>query len=854
MLSAPDIHMKTVTRFIIAVLALLCISAFSATAQKFTVSGYVTDASSGEPLIGVAVIDRSTSLGTVTGNSGYYSISLEGGERTLVVSYLGYEEKTLQLSLKSNVTLNIPLQASNSELLGASVTAHSSASGARTTQMSAIDVPVSQIKTIPAIGGEVDVIKALQLLPGVQSGTEGTAGIYVRGGGADENLLLMDGVPLYNVNHLFGFFSVFNADALKNVTLYKGSFPARFGGHLSSVIDVRMNDGNEYEYHGSASIGIISSKFNLEGPIIKGRTTFNISARRTYLDLLAKPVLMYVNRDNKIDAGNYETVGGGYDFYDINAKITHRMRNGDRLSLSIYDGDDRAHVDMDDVSTYELAEYDTETGVSTPTGVTRYSREKMKFGWRWGNYVTALRWNHELSPTVYMSACASYTQYRNRLAVSMSDYDSRFENGKESDIDQMSASVAYNSLINDISANADFEWRPDPRHDIKFGPSYTYHTFRPGVISLKQKGSYSDLPELDSNFDQTVGETPIFTHEASAFFEDNWSVTEWLKADLGFRTSIYGVGGKTYFSFEPRVSARALITDKVSFKASYSEMGQYIHLLCNSNLSLPSDLWVPVTKNIKPMRSRQTAAGLFYDLGSFELSMESYYKSMDNVLEYRDGASYFGTSTGWEEKVCMGRGWSYGLELMVQKKVGKTTGWVGYTLAKAMRQFDREGMMINDGNPFPAKYDRRHDLSATVTHAFSKRFDLSATFVLASGNCGSLGYDEYHTDEIGGVGPDAGLEHWSYAYYLPYRNNYRMPMYNRMDIGCNLYRESRRHRGTGIWNFSIYNVYNHRNPFLIMVDSESEYDYDHDQWKSWPVLKKVSIFPIIPSVSYTYKF
>lgn len=837
-----------------AVLMVLCLFSINASAQKHSISGYVTDASSGEPLIGVAVIDQATSLGTVTGNSGYYSISLEAGEKTLVVSYLGYDEIVLRQPLKANVTLNISLQASNSELTGATVTSHSSASGARTTQMSAIEVPVSQIKTIPAIGGEVDVIKALQLLPGVQSGTEGTAGIYVRGGGADENLLLMDGVPLYNVNHLFGFFSVFNADALKNVTLYKGSFPARFGGHLSSVIDVRMNDGNEYEYHGSASIGLISSKFNLEGPIVKGRTTFNISARRTYLDLMAKPVLYFVNRQNKYDGANYETLGGGYDFYDINAKITHRLRNGDRLSLSIYDGDDRAHVDMDDASTHELNDYDPETGVTTPTGQTRYSREQMKFGWRWGNYVTALRWNHEISPTVYMSACASYTQYRNRLGVSISEYSSISLNGKESDIDQTKASVAYNSLINDMSANAEFEWRPDPRHDIKFGPSYTYHTFRPGVISMKQKSSYSDLPELNSDFDQTVGETPIFTHEASLFFEDNWSVTDWLKADIGFRTSLYGVEEKTYFSFEPRISARALITDKFSFKASYSEMGQYIHLLCNSNLSLPSDLWVPVTNNIKPMRSHQTAAGLFYDLGKFEFSMEGYYKTMDNVLEYRDGASYFGTATGWEEKVCMGRGWSYGLELMAQKKIGKTTGWVGYTLARAMRQFDREGMMINDGNPFPAKYDRRHDLSATLNHAFSKKFDLSATFVLASGNCGSLGYDEFATDEVGGVGPEAGLEHWSYANYLPNRNNYRMPMYNRMDIGCNLYRESKRHRGTSIWNFSIYNVYNRRNPFMILVDSESEYDYEKEQWKSWPVLKKVSIFPIIPSVSYTYKF
>lgn len=836
-------------------MAFMCLTAINVAAQKFTVSGYVTDESSGEPLIGVAIIDKATSLGTVTGNSGYYSISLDAGERTLVVSCLGYDEKVLRQSLKSNVTLNISIRPTASELMGATVTGHSTVSGARTTQMSAVEVPVSQIKTVPALGGEVDVIKALQLLPGVQSGTEGTAGIYVRGGGADENLLLMDGVPLYNVNHLYGFFSVFNADALKNVTLYKGSFPARFGGHLSSVIDVRMNDGNEYEYHGSASIGVISSKINFEGPIVKGRTTFNISARRTYLDLVAKPVIASINKKHRYDDGDYEKLGGGYDFYDINAKITHRFNNGDRLSLSIYDGDDRAKVVTDDVYSYMIMSVDPSTWELTPTGVKSYSRATSDLKWRWGNYVSAIRWNHEISPTVYVSSSASYTQYRNRQDVSMSQYESLIEKGKESDIDQMKASVAYNSLINDLSANADFEWRPDPRHDIKFGPSYTFHTFRPGIISMKQSGSNSENPEKNSQMSQKVGQTPIKTHEASLYLEDNWSVTDWLKTDLGFRTSLYSVEGKTYFSLEPRLSARALITDRLSFKASYSEMGQYIHLLCNSNLSLPSDLWVPVTRNIKPMRSRQTAAGAFYDLGMYEFSMEGYCKTMDNVLEYRDGASYFGIGTGWEEKVCMGRGWSYGLEFMVQKKVGKTTGWVGYTLARAMRKFDREGMMINGGNPFPAKYDRRHDLSATVTHAFSKRFDVNATFVLASGNCGSLGYDEYMTDDMSGCGPESGFERSMSASYLANRNNYRMPLYNRMDIGCHFYRETgRRNRCTSIWSIGIYNVYNHKNPFLVLVDSESEFDYEHYTWKVWPVLKKVSIFPMMPSVSYTLKF
>ena len=822
-------------------------------AQRYTVSGYVTDMQSGEPLIGVAVFDSVSSAGTVTGNSGFYSLSLEPGEKTLVFSCLGFEEHVETILLTADLNLNMGMIEAHTELEGASVSSHINDIGVRGSQMSAIEVPLSQIKTIPAFAGEVDVIKALQLLPGVQSGTEGSAGLYVRGGGADENLLLMDGVPLYNVNHLFGFFSVFNPDAIKNVTLYKGSFPARFGGHLSSVVDIRLNDGNDSEMHGAASIGLISSKFSLEGPIVKGRTTFNVSARRTYLDLLAKPVLAYVNKDNYESADNYEKYGGGYDFYDLNAKITHHFRNDDRLSLSFYTGDDAASVKMDDKFSYNLVEYN-EDRTYTKTDYVSKDNEKLKCGWRWGNLVTALRWNHAITPKLYMTAGASYTQYRSYLSLGFEEISGIYLGKKELEAESMSMGLDYNSKINDISGSVDFEWFPNPRHDVKFGTGYTYHSFKPGIISVAQeyKGTY--VPDDLKPLSVSVGDVPIASHETALYGEDNWTVTSWLKANLGFRTSMYSVAGKTYFSAEPRLGVRALLTDKFSLKASYSEMGQYIHLLCNSNLSLPSDLWVPVTERIKPMRSRQAAAGAFYDIKRFEFSVEAYYKTMDNVLEYKDGASYFGVSTGWEDKVCMGRGWAYGVEFFVQKKTGRTTGWIGYTLARSMRQFDRPGNIINDGNPFPAKYDRRHDLSATVTHKFGKRFDLSANFVLSSGNCGSLGLDYYQLRSVNGTGTTAGLQGGWYetGTYLPNRNNYRMPLYNRMDLGMNFYKEKK--HGTSVWNISVYNVYNRLNPFLVMPDEHFEWDDVTGEPKTWPVLKQISIFPIIPSVSYTFKF
>lgn len=831
--------------------AAIFLSAGMALAQKYTISGYVTESGSGEPLIGVAVINSGSSLGTVTSNSGYYSISLEKGEHTLEFACIGYTPRSITVNLIADIRNNVQMEESNDMLEGAVVTTHYDNTGVRGTQMSAIEVPLTQIKAIPAIGGEVDVIKALQLLPGVQSGTEGTAGIYVRGGGADENLLLMDGVPLYNVNHLFGFFSVFNADALKNVTLYKGSFPARFGGHLSSVIDVRMNDGNENGIHGSASIGLISSKFNLEGPIVKGRTTFNLSARRTYMDLLAKPVLWYANRRNGNSKDDFERYGGGYDFYDLNAKITHRLNNGDRISLCIYSGDDNAHIRMTERYKYNETTYSPELEEFVKTGYVIDSREKMKFGWRWGNFVTSLRWNHELSPRLYMSTSASYTQYRSLLSVGMEESEKRILDGRTENESSADMGVDYNSLINDVAANADFEWHPDLRHDVKFGGGYTYHSFKPGIISLYQSYKGEETEGLD--FSKEVGDTPLFSHEAAIYGEDNWAATPWLKVNLGARAALYSVSGKTYLSAEPRLSARALVSNEFSIKASYSEMSQFIHMLSNSNISMPSDLWVPVTSRIRPMRSRQAAVGAFYELGQFSFSAEGYYKTMSNVLEYKDGASYLGTSTGWEDKVSMGRGWSYGLELMAQKTVGRTTGWIGYTISKSMRKFDQPGNVINDGNPFPAKYDRRHDLSATVTHTFSKRFDLSATFVYTSGNCGTLGYDEYPLENLYPGEEGNGFE---YSYmtgtYIPNRNNYRMPSYNRLDLGMNFYKQKK--RGTRIWNLSVYNVYNRLNPFMIVQGSRGEEDPVTGQWHSIPVLKKMSIFPIMPSLSYTYKF
>ena len=777
----------------------------AAAQQKCTVSGYMTDASSGETVISAALLETASRQGTVTNNFGFYTLTLPAGDVSLEWSYIGYETATASFRLQRDTVIHVALKPAAEMLSGAAVTASRSETGVRGSQMSAIEIPVHQIKHVPALAGEVDVIKAIQLLPGVQSGTEGSAGLYVRGGGPDENLLLLDGVPIYNVNHMMGFFSVFNADAIKNVTLYKGSFPARFGSRLSSIVDVRMKDGNDSEYHGSASVGLLSAKFQVEGPIVKGKTTFNVSARRTYYDILSQPLIaLYL----KMEGEDKEKAMGGYYFYDLNAKLTHRFSNRDKLYASYYMGDDRVYA------RYKITDGDD------------YS--KMNLGWNWGNIVGSVRWNHVFGPRLFVNTTVNYTRYRHGLRIQDTE---RTSGWPESEI-----TLNYLSRIGDISTAADFEFNPSPAHDIRFGATYIHHSFKPSITTLRyMEGSNGGDPVA---IDTTYGDKNLYTHEAAAYVEDNWSIARWLKVNFGLRYVLYNTDGKTYHSLEPRVSLRALITDDISFKASWSRMSQSVHLLSNSNITLPTDLWVPVTSRILPMYSNQAAAGVFYSVGPVDLSVEGYYKTMDNVLEYRDGTSFLGSTTGWEEKVAMGRGWAYGVEFLAQKKTGKLTGWVGYTWSKTMRQFDREGNIINFGEPFPAKYDRRHDLSVTASYEINKKIDVAATYIYGTGVCGSLAM------QIISVIPGFSKE-LEYYYptvsvdYLEGRNNYRMPSYQRLDVGVNFKRQFDNGCRRTI-NVSVYNTLNRNNPFLVYRDGSE--------------LKQLSIFPIMPSVSYTFEF
>ena len=785
---------------------------------RFTVSGYVTDAVSGERMIDATVYEKTSFNGTTTNNYGFYSLPLPPGKAEIIVSYLGYDPDTVLVQLSGDTVINFNLNMSSSEIDAVTVTATGRRAKIESTQMSMIDIPVEKFLKLPVIFGEADVLKVIQLLPGVQSGTEGSTGIYVRGGGPDQNLFLLDGVPVYNANHLFGFMSVFNPDAVKSVQLYKGGFPARFGERLSSVVDIRMKEGNEKEFHGNLAVGLISSKLSLEGPIVKDRTSYVISARRTYYDILAQPFIM------KFNQGQNDKTTGGYYFYDLNAKINHKFSERSRLYLSSYLGRDRAYSRNRSRPDFPDPSMD------------RYEY-KDSYGLGWGNMITALRWNYLITNKLFSNTTLTYSKYDFDVTIESS---SENLSTKQKEVDYF----RYFSGIEDVGAKIDFDWYLSPRHSVKFGTGYTFHNFKPGVTTFRY-----DPMEGDNGLDTVVGDMKVRANEFVMYAEDNIDLTSKLKVNAGVRLSLFNVQDTSYFVFQPRLSLRYLATDDLSFKISYSKMAQFVHLLTSSAISLPTDLWLPVTRRFEPPVSHQVAAGTgFLIPGDLEVTVEAFYKTMDNLIEYKEGAFFGGTGAGWESKVEKGRGWAYGAEFMIEKSYGKLTGWIGYTLSWTMRKFDN----LNFGRTFPAKYDRRHDISVALTHKFNDRVDMGLVWVYGTGNAATLGASDYPPEDFFSDG-----YYYSSVTDFPGRNNYRMPSYHRLDLGVNLHKQKK--NGIRTWSFSVYNAYNRLNPFFIYWGTEWVQEPDPDNpaeilYYGKPVLKKVSVFPIIPSVSYAFKF
>ncbi len=796
------------------------------TFAQHTVSGTVSDNATGETLIGATVLDTRSGKGTTTNVNGRYSLTLKGDSATLRITYVGYEPIYDTLLLNAHLTRNYPLKPSI-QLQEVTITAQR-INSRESAQMSALEMPVEQLKAVPVLFGEADILKAIQLLPGIQSGNEGTGGMYVRGGGPDENLFLLDGVLLYNVNHLGGFFSAFNADAVKNVTLYKGSFPARFGGRLSSVLDVTTNNGNDKELHGNASIGLISAKLAVEGPLVPEKTTFSLSARRTYADLLLRPLVARM----ALEADGKTKLKAGYHFYDINAKAVHTFSDKSRLYATFYAGNDDANIRVRTESSLQEDQY-------------------LSFINNWGNVVGGLRWNYVLGPRLFMNLSGSYTQYTNTMDIGIETIATLSDGSEQvSTIDG-----DYLSSIRDLTGRIDFAFTPNTSHDIQFGTYLIRHWIRPSVASASI--DYYDQIQMNEawQMDTNIQDAMVTAFDWVAFAEDDWSINDILKVNYGLHFSGFQVEHSFYPSLQPRLSARVLLGENVSLKAGYAYMSQYMHLLSTTSVSMPTDLWVPSTDRIRPMNAHQVAASICYDIPLVaELSVEGYYKHMTNLIEYKDGMTAFGTSQGWEDLVSMGDGWTYGVEFLAQRNFGEFTGWVAYTWSRTTHLFDRPGQELNNGNPFPAKYDRRHDLSIVLNYKFSERFDVSATWVFCTGNTATLAMQRYPSASDD---PDDYLTHRGSLSHVSSRNNYRMPNYHRADISANFHRtfktrhtlangQPRKIRRT--INVSVYNLYNHANPYLTYTSSQFTY-------LGYPrALVQLSIFPVLPSAAYTLYF
>ena len=790
--------------------------------NNITISGYVDEIESGEKLIGATIYDLNSGIGTISNDYGFYSLTLPKDSLKIKVSYIGYVTQVFEDYPDSDLTKNFSL--SDQMLQEVEILSSKEELVHQKSEMSTVDLSMDKVRALPALLGENDVMKTIQLLPGVQTGSEGTSGLYVRGGGPDQNLILLDGVPVYNASHLFGFFSVFNSDAINSTKLVKGGFPARYGGRLSSVIDIKMKEGNMKKFHGQGSIGLIASKISLEGPIIKDKTSFIISARRTYLDILARPFIAANQRrqasKNEGDANSSNT--GGYYFYDFNGKINHKINEKHRLYLSNYMGRDRAFLDA----------IDSYSNVNDSS----YGADTTKSQLRWGNIISALRWNYMPSNKVFINTTLRYSKYDFLIAFGSSNTQTTTNPNNTTSTVNQNFNYSYISNIEDWSGKIDVDWMPNPDHLIKLGIGDIYHTFTPGVNQFQLSDSTTAL-------DTTFGAVKHYAHEVSAYIEDDWTVNNSLKGNGGLHYSTFFVGNKQYSSFQPRISFRYLIDSKSSFKMGYAKMGQFLHLLTNSGIGLPTDLWVPATEKIKPQFSDQIAAGYARTINDkIEVSLEGYYKTMDNLIEYKDGASFFDSQTDWQDKIHIGRGWSYGGELLIEKKMGKTTGWIGYTLSWTNRQFDS----INFGLTYPYRYDRRHDVGIAITHEINNRINIGIVWVYGTGNAVTLGresYSSFNSSLVNNINSFNLPNESVVVDHIESRNNYRMPNYHRLDISINIKKEKK--WGERTWSFGLYNAYSRQNPFYLQFSRDERGNSQ---------LSQFSLFPIIPSFTYSFKF
>ena len=786
-------------------------------AQNITVSGHMYEKGSRESLPGGLIYDPVSQKFTNANSYGFYSLTLPYHDGLfLVFNNFGYVNDTLRITAAEDREYDAYL--SKVQLLETvDITAEKTST--EQVQMSAIKLSTKEIKSVPMLFGEKDVFKTLLLMPGVQSASEGTSGIYVRGGGPDQNLIILDEATIYNASHLLGFFSIFNGDAIKSVELIKGGFPARYGGRLSSVIDINMKDGNKESYHCEGGVGIISSNVMAEGPIIKDKASFMISGRTTYMDLFIVPIMKIMSKGST----------AGYYFFDLNGKFNFNLGKKDKLYLSAYFGRDKFH----------MAQSDGHVGNS----------DKYRVGLFWQNATATARWNHLFTNKIFSNLSFVFSDYKMNTYMRYKYYYG------PNDPDNESFSSDFNSGIRDYTLKYDIAYHPNASHHLLAGAAVTYHEARPNAMTVKADSLTLRQAEKERGLEYAV------------YVEDEINIRNRFRINPGVRLVAFSVPHKTWFSPEPRLSMSYNFLPNLALKASYAMMSQNMILLSTSTIGLPTDLWVPVTDRVRPQRSQQVALGLHYDLKKPKLSfsLEGYYKRMNNILAYKEGTSYFTDlieqvleeslgeqSQGqWENNVTAGKGWSYGVEFLVRKEVGKFTGWIGYTLSWTKQQFDE----LNFGEPFFARYDRRHDVSIVLMYSPNKKINLSLSWVFATGNAVTLPTSVYEAQTLESSlsqllpsQEDFIVNSTGFVENYGKKNDFRMKPFHHLDIGVQFIKPHKKNNGQSIFEISVYNLYNHHNPFFYyteqaFVNGKAEYR-----------LKQISIFPIIPTFTYHFKF
>lgn len=781
---------------------------YYANAQSITVSGFITETGSKEILPFANVHLIAAKEGTSSNIFGFYSIQLPSNTEVEVqFSSVGYKTSILKIFADKNIELSVDLTPESKELDEVIVTSneHELFEG----RIGNVFLPIQMIKQVPGFIGEKDLMKTIQLLPGAQRGTEGSTALYIRGGGPGQNLIILDDAIVYNANHLFGFFSVFNGDAIKNVDYWKGGFPARYGGRISSVIDIQMKDGSKEKIHGEGGVGLISSRLTVEGPIQKNKSSFIVSTRRTYLDLLTTP---FMSEDSKFS----------YRFVDFNAKLNFNINPKNKLFVSSYFGNDK--LKTIDKSSKTLSTIETRTNLG------------------WGNSTSSLRWNHLFSDKIFINTTFLFSSFNFYLTDKFTRTGTRANNTYSE----------FNSAITDYSIKSDFDYFISNKHAIRSGLIFTYHVYKPR--------GFESRDDVNSVNDKRIQE--YRNTEFGIYVEDTWQLSIKSSLNAGIRVNGFQTSAKTYIVAEPRLNFSYTLIPNLKVNGSYARANQFVHLLSSTGIGLATDLWVPVTSKAPPEQVDIASIGLtksFYKQG-ITLSVESYRKYLRNILAYKEGAAFLNIDAGaedinWENNITTGQGVSYGTELLLQKNNGKISGWIGYTLSWTVHQFDE----LNYGKRFYPKYDSRHNITLVCIYKVSHKVLFSASWLFNTGNALTIPQAYYYGNFSNGtefrtrIVQDVFIkepitESIDRVPYFGSRNSFRGESYHRLDLSIQLHKKKKKH--DRFWEFGLFNAYNRKNPFYYYLEATNDFSNSGQRIQ----LKKKSLFPILPSISYNFKF